>query len=182
MPQKKEESTKEENSYISSDIYILGGMGGIKSDDTRNRTKAISQDRTYGNQASQDGAFPSFTFHSKAQAKGSLECRKNFTLTAGQVLESIPIDLMLQTSKFLSSWGEWIDYRLEVGRQHRWATTVHCFQKHLNKCVQWGPDRAIEAIDHSIEMGYRGLFEPRKFDNHSSLDSLGRSGIKRIRL
>lgn len=89
--------------------------------------------------------------------------RNHGGLGTTKVLESVQIPLLLRTVAFITAWEEWIDHRLEAGRQRRWATTVRCFQKAMARCEAMGPDRAVEAIEHSIEMGYRGIFERAKF-------------------
>ena len=85
------------------------------------------------------------------------------SLTSQQVFEALPIPLLLCTDAFISEWADWVEYRLECGRIYRWPTTIRCFRKTLIQCEQWGPQRSINAIDYSIRMGYRGLFEPRSF-------------------
>jgi hypothetical protein len=80
-------------------------------------------------------------------------------LTLEIVLSAIPIPLLLQTDKFISAWVEWIEHRRECGRLMRWPTTIRCFTKAMKICELIGAERAIAAIDFSIMMGYRGLFE-----------------------
>jgi hypothetical protein len=74
------------------------------------------------------------------------------------------IPLLMLTESFKTAWEEWVQYRIEVGRKMRWPVTFQCFSKAMQKCEQWGPERAVAAIDYSIEMAYRGIFEPRQFD------------------
>jgi hypothetical protein len=38
-------------------------------------------------------------------------------------------------------------------------------EKQLSKMAKWGPDRAIAAINLSIEKGWTGIFEPKKDDS-----------------
>jgi hypothetical protein len=72
------------------------------------------------------------------------------------------IPLLLLTESFSEAWQEWVEYRIEAGKQMGWVTNDRVFQKSMNKCEKWGIERSVAAIDFSIEMGYRGLYEPRK--------------------
>lgn len=71
----------------------------------------------------------------------------------------LEIPISLSTVEFLEAWKEWVEYRTEAGKKYRWVTTSRVFKKSLQKCQEWGIERSIAAIDLSIEMGWRGLFE-----------------------
>jgi hypothetical protein len=71
----------------------------------------------------------------------------------------------LSDRNFVHAWTEWVEYRLEAGAEHHWPVGALSFRKALTKCEKWGIARSIAAIDYSIEMGYRGLFEPRYPEN-----------------
>lgn len=62
----------------------------------------------------------------------------------------------LATGDFLTAWGEWQQYHEELGRPLPAITA----KKQLEKMGKWGPDRAILAINHSMENKYTGLVEP----------------------
>lgn len=94
--------------------------------------------------------------------QGSSGRRRSRPVTCPQdVLEGISIPEPLRTEEFVEAWLEWIDYRIDSGKQNRWNTNLRCFEKSIRKCAAWGPDRAVSAIDLSIEMGWRGIFESR---------------------
>jgi hypothetical protein len=78
----------------------------------------------------------------------------------------------LSNEKFANAWAEWVEYRLEAGVEHGWPVNVRSFRKALDKCEKWGVMRSIAAIDFSIEMGYRGLFEPRYPTNQNQPSGL----------
>lgn len=63
----------------------------------------------------------------------------------------------LQTKSFLNAWGEWEQHRKEIGHSLK-PTTI---AKQLKKLSTWGPERAIAALNHSMENGWHGIFEPK---------------------
>jgi hypothetical protein len=80
--------------------------------------------------------------------------------TSQAVFESVPIPLLLRTQEFIEQWADWVEYRLECGRFYGCPATYRCFRQSMRKCERWGLQRSILAIEHSIEAGYRGLYEP----------------------
>lgn len=70
--------------------------------------------------------------------------------------ESIPLWEPFQTTAFHEAWIRWTTHRKEIGKTIK-ATTM---KAQLKKLEALGHDRAIAAIDHSIEQGYTGLYEP----------------------
>jgi len=97
------------------------------------------------------------SFFNKEIGKESAE--NHGGLSAKEVLEKIPIDLAMQDKEFILAWADWVEYRLECGRLYRWVTTIRCFSRLMKFCQQIGPKRAADAIDRSIMLGYRGIFE-----------------------
>lgn len=63
----------------------------------------------------------------------------------------------LNTPEFLKAWAEWQQHRKEIKKRQ----TPLSVSKQLNKMSQWGPARAITAINHSIESNWQGIFEPK---------------------
>jgi len=80
---------------------------------------------------------------------------KTLRVTVAEVLEAFPAPSGLE-----EAWREWVETRIERGMQNRWTTDMPCFRQSMKKCERWGKQRAIVAIEFSIEAGYRGLFEP----------------------
>ncbi len=62
----------------------------------------------------------------------------------------------LKTKEFEEAWTEWETHRAEIHKALK-PTTVR-FQ--IRKLEKMGHDRAIAAIEFSIEQGYTGLWEP----------------------
>jgi len=91
------------------------------------------------------------------------ESQKESQLTCAQVLKNIPAMPGLE-----EAWREWVETRIQRGAKYDWPTELLCFQKSMKKCEQWGLQRALLAIDHSIEFGYRGLYEPPCRQSHYS--------------
>jgi hypothetical protein len=82
-------------------------------------------------------------------------------MTCHRVMESITLDFFMRTDEFIESWVDWIEYRIECGRRYRWAITIRSFRRMMKFCESIGPERAARAIDRSIQLGYRGIFEDR---------------------
>lgn len=59
-------------------------------------------------------------------------------------------------SDFISAWELWEKHRFE--KKHKLTPTT--IKAQLQKCGEWGKVRSIAAINHSIEKGWLGLFEP----------------------
>ena len=59
--------------------------------------------------------------------------------------------------EFLIAWKEWLDYRRE-----RKPVSARAAQEQFKDLVQWGPQKAIEAISNSIKGDYQGLFKPKE--------------------
>jgi hypothetical protein len=59
---------------------------------------------------------------------------------------------------FKEAWGRWTAHRKEIKKTLTPTTTA----AQLKKLASWGVDRAIAAIDHSIEAGWTGIFEEKK--------------------
>lgn len=63
----------------------------------------------------------------------------------------------LKTPEFCIAWAEWVDERRITGRR----ITVRAAKLQLARCLDWGPAKAVESINQSIEFGWQGLFEPK---------------------
>lgn len=102
----------------------------------------------------------------RKRGEGGREVNK---LSKEEIFEAVQIPLLLRTAEFIAAWTEWIEHRLECTREYsaKWPITIQCFKLAIRKCERWGVERSVSAIEHSIEMCYRGLYEPRKFDNPS---------------
>ncbi len=71
---------------------------------------------------------------------------------------------MLDTDRFRTAWAEWQQHKKEIGNPLRGLAAT----KLLNKLAKWGEGRAVAAIDHSIENGWKGVFEPKEGDGSTS--------------
>jgi hypothetical protein len=70
-------------------------------------------------------------------------------------LSQLPADL--QTNPELqTAWTAWIQHRSEIRKK----LTPSAAQEQIKQIRQWGPDRAVAAIHHSIAGSYQGIFEP----------------------
>lgn len=69
--------------------------------------------------------------------------------------ETVPIPPDLDTVPFREAWDLWARHRRAKG-----SWTVVAAERQLAKLATLGTERAIAAINHSVEQGYTGLFEP----------------------
>lgn len=60
---------------------------------------------------------------------------------------------VLKTDEFRKWWTKWVDYR----REKRNTLTSHTIDLQIRKCEEWGHDKAIAAIKHTVFKGWRGL-------------------------
>lgn len=74
-----------------------------------------------------------------------------------EAVEVIPAEL--QTPAFLEAWKNWKAYRKDARR----PITPMTAKAQLDKCSEWGPEKAVVSIELSILNGWRGLFEPMDF-------------------
>lgn len=68
----------------------------------------------------------------------------------------------LDTPEFLEAWRSWADHKREIGNR----LTPTATRQQLAKLADWGVDRAVAAIDHSIANGWKGIFEPKNGESN----------------
>lgn len=71
------------------------------------------------------------------------------------------IPASLQNDRFRIAFDLWEKHRKEIKKPN----TPTARTQQLNKCAEWGIERAIKAIEHSIAGGYQGIFEPNQNGN-----------------
>ena len=76
---------------------------------------------------------------------------------------NITIPLVLDVPAFRETWNKWQQHRREI----RKPTTPTTAAAQLAKLADWGVERAIAALQHSIANGWQGIFEP-KGEPHAS--------------
>lgn len=77
-------------------------------------------------------------------------------------VEPVVIALPFTSEEFTMIWAEW-----ETSRRKRGKPISEAARKmQLAKCVEWGEERAIAALKHSITNDYQGLYEPNNRANH----------------
>ena len=62
----------------------------------------------------------------------------------------------LTTQLFAGAWDRWVAHRTEIKKK----LTPTSVRQQFKRFAEWGPDRAILAIEHTIEMGWQGIREP----------------------
>ena len=70
--------------------------------------------------------------------------------------QEAPLPINLQTTEFQSAWQEWKQHRKELKKP---AYRPLGSQKLLKQLSEWGPDRAVAAINWSIMQSYQGIYE-----------------------
>ena len=68
-------------------------------------------------------------------------------------LSEIPAEL--DTPEFRTAWTEWQRHRAEIKE----PLTPTSISKQLKQFAEWGPARAISAIEHTIRKGWQGIRE-----------------------
>lgn len=61
----------------------------------------------------------------------------------------------LNSDEFETAWIDWFKHRHELGR----PLTQTAGEMDLGRIAEWGEERAIKAIRHSIRMGWRSIHE-----------------------
>jgi hypothetical protein len=129
----------------------------------------LSELREAGHIMVQSGDDPRKIFLARPMKKTSRGHEENFTPpheenfthnttvvnSKTNVADAPSIPLLLNTPKFRNAWDEWRSYK----RHRRQTLTSDTMKRQLNKLCGMGEERAIAAINHSIEQGYTGLFE-----------------------
>ncbi len=64
---------------------------------------------------------------------------------------------VLRTVAFQIEWFKWVRYRRDVIGK---PATEHVVKRTIPKLEEWGHDRAIAAIRHSMDYEWVGIFEP----------------------
>lgn len=76
------------------------------------------------------------------------------------IMEStIIIPENLDTVEFFEKWVEWCEYRKKTRKKK--VSNIAAIRQ-LKKLSGWGVERAIAAIENSIENDYQGIFEPKQ--------------------
>ncbi len=91
----------------------------------------------------------------EARAREGLE--KSSSVKNSTVL---PLELASEP-RFVAAWTKWLEHL----KQKRKPATLHAQDLQLARCVEWGTDRAIKAIEASIERNWQGLYEERNNAN-----------------
>ena len=89
---------------------------------------------------------------------------------------TIELPKALQTPAFEAAWNDWQAHRTELRKR----LTPSTKRKQLAKLAQMGVTRAIAAIEHSIEAGYTGIFEPKQ-NGHAGTGSASDDDWDRVR-
>lgn len=79
----------------------------------------------------------------------------------GKKVQEITVPASINTPEFLKAWAEWNQHRVEKKKPQ---TSLSC-QKQLSFLESIGTQRAIAAINYSIEKGWEGIYESK--DNGS---------------
>jgi hypothetical protein len=61
------------------------------------------------------------------------------------------------TEAFKAAWADWVGHRRDIGH----PLTPRAVKMTFRELTDWGPQRGVAAIQHSIANGWRGLFEPK---------------------
>jgi helix-turn-helix protein len=76
------------------------------------------------------------------------------SLFTNPILDRIPNNL--RTDEFLDYWKRWQQHLLEIKRKLTRQQEIES----LKRLSAWGPERAVEALKHTIAQGWQGIREP----------------------
>jgi len=77
----------------------------------------------------------------------------------------------MKTAAMAEAWADWARHR----REKRTPLTPTAVKKQMKALQEMGHDRALEALIHSTQQGYTGVFEP------GANNSGPRVGISRVK-
>jgi hypothetical protein len=110
-----------------------------------------------------DAAYEIFdkTYHQDGKTLTSLEVSEIIEKhdKASRKDVAMPESLSLHR-EFTEAWDKWLKFRRE--KNHGKNLTPSTMEKQLAKLEGWGAEKAIAAINQSIDAGWTGLFEPRE--------------------
>jgi len=93
---------------------------------------------------------------------------------------TIDLPFELDTPAFRETWGSYIQHR----KEKRSTLTPTATARALKQCEAWGEARAIAAIEHSITMGWTGIFEDKgkagKRDDEPETEEQFQARMKRV--
>ena len=74
----------------------------------------------------------------------------------------IPLPSVLDTARFRGAWALW--------EKHRRETKIKAYEPtgmavQFKRLAEWGEERAVAAIEHSICQNYQGIYEPKANDS-----------------
>lgn len=132
-------------------------LGFLDMADGAPQLRAVARDTRYrksrvkGGKARQRAAKAG---HAEHHAQHS--CSASSSLISSDLPDLIPESL--RTPEFRKAWADWTSYRRE---RHLAVWKPATIRKNAAEWVQWGPERAVAAIDASIRSGWQGVFEPK---------------------
>jgi len=85
---------------------------------------------------------------------GNVTCRNTASASAYASVSDIPS--ALNTPEFQKAWENWQQHRKEIKK----PLTVKSVEMQMKEFVAWGPAGAVEAIEHTIKMGWQGIRRP----------------------
>ena len=71
----------------------------------------------------------------------------------------VAIPQTLDTPEFQTAWAAWQDFRRTAKRK---PVSKQAAMLAFKKLLEWGPARAVAAIEHSIRNDYQGIFEEKQ--------------------
>jgi hypothetical protein len=85
------------------------------------------------------------------------------------------MDLPFASETFRQTWADFLEHRKTV----KAPMSDLAAKRILAKCRSWGEPVAIEALDRSIEAGWKGIFPPRG-NNEPQRESYGDGCYERV--
>jgi hypothetical protein len=118
----------------------------------KHRCNAKSNARETGDAGSVSDSDSGIPGNGDARGKGPDDGDLPYTFDASD------LPTALKTPEFLLTWPEWVGHR---GRKASTRLNRRSARMQLCNLAEWGSERAVIAIRHSIAGAYQGIFEPK---------------------
>lgn len=93
----------------------------------------------------------------KGKERKGKELKESHASNNGQIVVcDLVIPPNLDTPEFRERLGVWVKHRSEIHKPLKPTS----FQQQMLQFAEWGQERSIRAIDHTVAMGWQGIREP----------------------
>ena len=139
---------------LDPDDEIFGAYPAPKADG--NEIFGASYDTKSGPKADPTKPIPNTQEEEAASGESPSASKSGKAKPSGFDPSNVELPPPLRTDRFREAWREWITHRREIRKKLTPTATA----KQIKQLADWGEDRAVAAIEHTVAMGWTGLREP----------------------